>query len=813
MELGIRRRSGEIVTPTIDKREKTCAHDAACSDCMRVINWLLHNTEKGSEYIRISPPQKIICGKCHLEYQCPCCLSLLSKLRLTLNNELGDHHDQGGVVAEVESFVARVLRNRFPEEASKGLRIGIVRCYYGPQTLDGVWLTAIDKRNSPSPGLIMTHNSWACKIDKLRSLLKQCEDSHEMCKRKIIGHISSGEDLYLLDLHDRRLVLSTIDTAPYVCLSYVWGTVQDSLDCRKSRLASLVKEGALDNPDLFNPPLTVRSAIDFVQSMGERYLWVDRYCIIQDDHRYKEAQLKRMCQIYASARYTLIAADGTAADGLKSWDSEPDRSRLYSNLWYSNETHTILAAPGLEENPFENGTWDSRGWTLQEKLFSLKTMIFNNGMVFWRCHEGFWQQEFLHSSNSHWRASQPLLPPPWPSLTYLGSLTLQFAKRDLSFASDCIAAFSGVLVSLEPHFPGGFLFGMPELWFDIALLWEPADVFLTDRFGRDEVACAPSWSWARWKGNINFHAWDMAVAFLVMDENMRPKLFDGPIMSKVPEETKRYMNRLVEETPGQYPITSVVKWYRRSMNSTTSASTNRPILNSYNSFKHLESNNTAEPPPPWIRCSTPDGPAYKLKNGTHPEAPLYRWPLYSSHQIPTNSSHEEVPSTIIYGQVNRRYLRLGATSGIRYRDIKSANAPPDLKPNFQLLTLNTKTQIGTMMVDVVNMTAVEEISAASKEIAVRLGLDAEDEHSVIEVIVLSAGECCCKDNAKGMMYFELYTWESDWAKDKRGGVYFYYNVMFVRRRGDGVAIRMGIGRVARELWDEGDGEEIEIELG
>jgi hypothetical protein len=126
-----------------------------------------------------------------------------------------------------------------------------------------------------------------------------------------------------------------------------------------------MKEGALENPDIFDPPLTVRSTMDFVKAMGERYLWVDRYCIIQDDPRYKEAQLKRMCQIYASARYTVIAADGTAADGLTSWDSETDRDRQYSNLWYSNETHTILAAPGVEENPFENGTWDSRGQTGQ----------------------------------------------------------------------------------------------------------------------------------------------------------------------------------------------------------------------------------------------------------------------------------------------------------------------------------------------------------------------------------------------------------------------------------------------------------------
>ncbi|KAN0092491.1 HET domain containing protein [Hyaloscypha variabilis] len=791
----------------VKKKEGTCSHDVTCSDCKRVVNWLLHDTEKNC-----SPPRNIRCGECHREYQCQYCLSLASKLRLIFYGKNGGHYNHGNVVVEVEPFVARVLRHRFPEEVSKGLRIGLVSGYYGPMALDGVWLTAFEKGSHTAPGLITTHNSWTFKIDKLRILLERCEKSHGMCKRQDIRHVSPGEDLYLLDLHDRRLVLSTIDTAPYVCLSYVWGKMENILDCRKSRLEPLMKEGALDNPDIFNPPLTVRSTMEFVKSMGERYLWVDRYCIVQDDHDYKEAQLKRMCQIYASARYTIIAADGTAADGLTSWDSETDRSRQHNNLWYSNETHSILAGVGLEENPFENGTWDSRGWTFQEKLFSLKTIIFNNGMVFWRCHEQFWQQDFLHSSNTHWRVFQPLVPPPWPSLIYLGCLALKFAKRELTFPSDCIAAFSGILIYLEPHFPGGFLFGMPELWFDIALLWEPGDRFLEDRFQQDEIACIPSWSWARWKGNINFHAWEMATQYVVVDENMCPKLFDGPIFSNVPEESKEVMRRLTDPDIGLSLTTPIVKWYRRSNSPTQPASRDRPILNCYNDFKY-ETNIDADPPPPWIRCHTTDGYVYKIKDPIHHESPLYKCPIYSSDVISTIPKDETIPSTIIYGRVKIRFLRLGASSGIRMKDIRSVNEYPSVKPNFQLLSLDKKVQIGTLTVNVVNQEAVNEISAISKTIAARLGFQIDDNHSVIEVIVISAGECSCNEESGGTMYFELYQWETDRGKDSLDEVYCYYNVMFIRRRKDNVAERMGIGRAARDLWDEEGDEEIGVELG
>jgi hypothetical protein len=305
----------------------------------------------------------------------------------------------------------------------------------------------------------------------------------------------------------------------------------------------------------------------------------------------------------------------------------------------------------------------------------------------------------------------------------------------------------------------------------------------------------------------------MATEFLVVDESMRPKLFSGPVFANVPEETKEYMNRFTESTPGQYPITPIAKWFCRSINSTSPAWRERPILNCYNSFKHLETNKDAETPPPWVRCHTPDGHAYKIKDAIHPESPMYRWPIYSSDVLSAISNDDAIPSTIIYGQVTRRYLRLGASSGIRLQDIKSVDAPPNLKPNFQLLTLDKKLQIGTITLDVVNISTVEETTATSKTIAARLGLDIEDKHSVIEVIVLSAGECSCKDDSEGMMYFELYKWEIDRAKECPGEVYVYYNVMFVRRREDNVAVRMGIGRVARDLWDEEGGEEIGIELG
>ena len=98
-------------------------------------------------------------------------------------------------------------------------------------------------------------------------------------------------------------------------------------------------------------------------------------------------------------------------------------------------------------------------------------------------------------------------------------------------------------------------------------------------------------------------------------------------------------------------------------------------------------------------------------------------------------------------------------------------------------------------------------------IAARLGLHLIDDNFVIEVIVISAGECSCRKSAHGMMHCKLYQWETGKARDSMDEVYRYYNVMHIRRLKDNVAEKMGIGKAARDLWEEEGSDEIDVELG
>ena len=52
----------------------------------------------------------------------------------------------------------------------------------------------------------------------------------------------------------------------------------------KSNVALLKTAGSLVDPEVLAKfPNTVKDAIDLVESLGERYPWVDSLCIVQDD--------------------------------------------------------------------------------------------------------------------------------------------------------------------------------------------------------------------------------------------------------------------------------------------------------------------------------------------------------------------------------------------------------------------------------------------------------------------------------------------------------------------------------------------------
>ncbi|KAK4177797.1 heterokaryon incompatibility protein-domain-containing protein [Triangularia setosa] len=355
-------------------------------------------------------------------------------------------------------------------------------------------------------------------ISSLKRWPEYCEKHHDNCR--LNSSQPAVTDINLIDVQDHCLVYFPV--APrYTTLSYVWGILPDILETRTSNFASLQLPNALLAPNVLpRLPRTIQDAIKVTRDMGERYLWVDRLCIIQDDEANKAKQIASMASIYANSQFTIIAADGADADsGLHGVSS----SRKFPTL------PVLELAPGCHMRPGPETeearlftTWHSRAWTFQERLLSRRSLIFFRGSVIWQCKASIWTEGVSGepdgvAPDESWRTEKKrpahlafdnhfmlqLETPSRPKFPHFESLVRQYCRRKMTYQADGLRAFSGVLNVLSRTYDGGFMYGMPKMFFDVAMLWEPL-AGAKPRVvapGTNQLMF-PSWSWAAFEGNV-----------------------------------------------------------------------------------------------------------------------------------------------------------------------------------------------------------------------------------------------------------------------------------------------------------------------
>jgi hypothetical protein len=97
----------------------------------------------------------------------------------------------------------------------------------------------------------------------------------------------------------------------------------------------------------------------------------------------------------------------------------------------------------------------------------------------------------------------------------------------MSYQSDAIHAFSGIMARLRPLLQGEFIYGLPETELDIALLWQPHGTLTRNVDPVAGKALFPSWSWAGWVGsNGRTPIWSQNIPSRVMWQDFT--LSEGP---------------------------------------------------------------------------------------------------------------------------------------------------------------------------------------------------------------------------------------------------------------------------------------------
>lgn len=200
-------------------------------------------------------------------------------------------------------------------------------------------------------------SDMARRCELLRSWLTACEHDHAGDCYKLFHTVLGIPNFYLIDVRDRCLVVPSTDCR-YVALSYVWGS-EPFFCTTTSNIESLQLVGGLSRSDVVLPK-TIKDAIIFVEQSGERFLWVDSICIVQDDVSHMEKTIPLMGVIYGNALYTIVAMTNEKADdGL--FCNERTRFRAGELIKPGLTLQPVPLYQGIIEH--ENWFHEQRGWT------------------------------------------------------------------------------------------------------------------------------------------------------------------------------------------------------------------------------------------------------------------------------------------------------------------------------------------------------------------------------------------------------------------------------------------------------------------
>lgn len=303
--------------------------------------------------------------------------------------------------------------------------------------------------DSPSadfiPGRLRTQDSASSiAFDRIQHWLDTCDNTHTCWPYPAtplptrVLDLGQGFEVDVVQLFE-----SSGELDRFVALSHRWGASPRMILTRET--FDEFKRG-IASADL---PKTFRDAARITKELGLRYLWIDCLCIIQNDEQDWENEASRMAGVYANAYVTIAASasedDSTGVFPTPQAKSEvtlasPDAMSLGRSPMFvtpmvvpANEDE-VLYASGSDFALFGGGVADprselcvsvewmpsstasspqtysipafgrpidppmlhplnSRGWTLQERILSRRTLHYSADQIYWECDGGILSED------------------------------------------------------------------------------------------------------------------------------------------------------------------------------------------------------------------------------------------------------------------------------------------------------------------------------------------------------------------------------------------------------------------------------------
>ena len=385
---------------------------------------------------------------------------------------------------EAECFASWQIDGREFAEPSSGnydssrARTRRICLHWEPEIFRKSFIVLVGSETLPPNFLGRRVENGPCSPKLMRDWLNACCEKHPRCRTApderfdlMINQAFFG----VIDVWDMRLVRLP-PGAPYIALSYPWGGV----DQYKSLLHNVRKLQAPRGIEKVwsSLPRTLQNTIDLVRDLGERYLWVDSLCIVQDSNKSWELNASVMDLVYGHALVTVCAADGDKpTTGLHGMDP---RQRRFSQHMEDYAPGVRLMVSFLAESYIQNSAWNTRGWTFQERLLSKRCLIFTDSRVFFQCRSATMREDVTVDEPTGWSIEHAHAP--WQILDDLETRAVvlymksveKYTSRNLSRPDNILSAFQGIGNTIGRSLSlnhSNLLFGLPRSHFDLALLW------------------------------------------------------------------------------------------------------------------------------------------------------------------------------------------------------------------------------------------------------------------------------------------------------------------------------------------------------
>ncbi|KAL2158597.1 hypothetical protein VTH06DRAFT_4079 [Thermothelomyces fergusii] len=377
-------------------------------------------------------------------------------------------------------------------------------------------------------------------FEDLLRVISECDAGHPLCQSGVDGCPRDDPPelpTRVIDVGDAgrrpRLVVCHGRRGRYATLSHCWGG-QSWVGATTESLPRL-----LDGFDIDAIPKTYADAIKAARSLRIQFLWIDSFCIVQDDRDDWAAESQRMGDIYEHA-YLNIAAAGAhdSAAGFLETRKEPIYVRVRAA---ADEQAGYFYLTNQANSDFDasvaRAKLNTRGWVLQERILSRRTIHFAADMWYWECgrhirSEDGWQ----HGSRGGGRSSAPslgqILDAPVSAIGKIfhnndgyeptktdtsGRREVEsevlwvqilrgYSKCDLTFPEDKLPALQGLVNRFRRTAQKPYVFGH---WIETGRPLPLSLMWFADRDGGLDFPTgkplAPSWSCLKGNGSIGFH--------------------------------------------------------------------------------------------------------------------------------------------------------------------------------------------------------------------------------------------------------------------------------------------------------------------